>query len=651
MRTLALPASFVLALGLGLGCGDDGPTIADECNPLGGTSCMTPWPSSIYLAGDSATETGFRLALPQEAMPINTNNVAVSVDFYNTWDGFSPSGPIVATFPAGVSADGLPGHADMAASLESGSSIVLLDMDRGERAPFFAEVDMNPTDDDHRALIIRPVVRLQPGTRYAVGISTAVKAADGSDLPISDAFAALRDGRSFSHPRFETLASRADAVFSALDAEGLGRDELVLAWDFVTASDEMLTADLLAMREQALTAIGDAGANLTFDLTVGSGDPTRVYRLMTGTLDSPNFLTDGESPESVLRRGGDGLPDMDGMRDANLTAIIPACVETATLPVPVMIFGHGLFGSGEGYLNDRFLQEVAQDYCFVVVAGDWIGLTERQIGVAALAANDLNYGTGITEKLAQSVIDFIAIEQAVRGPLHDSTQFQLDNGTPIVDPTRVYYFGASLGGIMGTSFMAYDPFVTKGVLGVPGGPWSMLFERSYAWNALQGPAHASYPDPANFQILISLLAMKFEPYDPITAAPHVINDPLPDTPVKQVLLYETIGDSLVSNLSSETLGRTLGLPVVMPTLRAPYGLSEALPSDSNGFAIYDESPTPLPSEFNIPPVSDNGTHADVHERPAVLRQIEDFLYNGVVTNQCSSGASAAPCDCAAGACD
>ena len=98
---------------------------------------------------------------------------------------------------------------------------------------------------------------------------------------------------------------------------------------------------------------------------------------------------------------------MQGKRDANFTAIVPQCVETAQLPIPVMVFGHGLFGSGEGYLNDRFLQQVAQDYCFVVVAGDWIGLTERQIGVAALAANDLNKAGGITEKLAQSVIDFI----------------------------------------------------------------------------------------------------------------------------------------------------------------------------------------------------------------------------------------------------
>ena len=651
MRTVpALIASF--ALGAGAGCGDGASSsgIPAECNPLGEVSCMMPWPSAAYLAEDGTTATGFRVELPLEAMPINGNDVPVAVEFYNTWDGFSPSGPIIAGFSTGVSADGLPPHSDIAASLAADSPIVLVNMDTGERAPFFAEVDMNARLETDRTLIIRPVVRLAPKSRYAVAIRDTVKGAAGEDLPVPPAFAALRDGASFAHPRFDAIAPRYDAIFAALEAEGVSRGELVLAWDFVTASDEMLTADLLSMRADALAAIGDTGANLDYALTEFAGDGVRLHKLLVGSIQSPDFLTDGERDASVLRRGGDGLPEASGMRDANLTIIVPQCVTTATLPIPVMIFGHGLFGSGEGYANDRFLQDVANDYCFVVAAGDWIGLTERQIGVAALAANDLNMAAGITEKLAQSVIDFIAIEQGVRGPLRAAPELAYE-GAAIIDPTRVYYFGASLGGIMGSSFMAYDPFVTRGVLGVPGGPWSMLFERSYAWNALQGPAKASYDDPANFQILISLLAMRFEPYDPITAAPHVIHDPLPDTPPKQILIYETVGDSLVANIASETLGRTMGLPMVMPSLRDTYGFAPAGEPAMNGFAIYDEDPSPLPSELNIPPSSDNGTHADVHERPAVLRQIETFLYDGVATNQCFSGATAAPCDCAAGACE
>ena len=61
----ALAASLALALGAcgGDGDGDDGNTlgIADDCNPLGGAHCMTPWPSSAFEADDVATATGRRL--------------------------------------------------------------------------------------------------------------------------------------------------------------------------------------------------------------------------------------------------------------------------------------------------------------------------------------------------------------------------------------------------------------------------------------------------------------------------------------------------------------------------------------------------------------------------------------------------------------
>ena len=50
---------------------------------------------------------------------------------------------------------------------------------------------------------------------------------------------------------------------------------------------------------------------------------------------------------------------------------------------------------------------------------------------------------------------------------------------------------------MGNVFMAYDPNITRGVLAVPGGDWSMLFERSNAWYALLGAAQGSYTDPAD----------------------------------------------------------------------------------------------------------------------------------------------------------
>jgi len=89
---------------------------------------------------------------------------------------------------------------------------------------------------------------------------------------------------------------------------------------------------------------------------------------------------------------------------------------------------------------------------------------------------------------------------------------------------------------MGNTFMAYDPNITKGVLAVPGGVWSMLLERSAAWFALLARA-GQLPRPSGLQLVVAFLGFAMEPYDPITTASHVIKDPLfAAQPPKDILI-------------------------------------------------------------------------------------------------------------------
>lgn len=631
-------------------CGsDDASGPPSECNPLGGTTCMMPWPSSAYLAEDSSTVTGYRLDIPLEAMPTNVDGRTIDPTPWNRMDGFSVAGAILAAFPQGVSADGLVPHSDPGQSLADDSLTALVNMDTGERVLHFAEVDMGVDDPLQRILLIRPLIRLEPATRYAVGIRTGVMGGDGAPLTRPEVFQTVLDGDSIAHPRFDAATEHSAEVVSALAGAGMAQNDLILAWDFVTASDEALTADLLAMREQALPAMGEAGANLTFDAEELAGNVDLTYRMLLGTYDAPNFMSDGESDNSIIVRDGADVPAMDGMYDANFAATIPACVTTAALPIPVVLFGHGLFGSAEDYVNDNFLQEIANDNCVVVVAGDFIGLTERQITSAALSANDLNRSHALVEKLGQSVINFIALEHIIRGPMATSPEFAFE-GTPIMDPSRLYYLGASLGGIMGNTFMAYDPYIERGALGVPGANWSLLIERSYAWTPLKIAAIGAYEDQYEYQLLVSFLAFSMERWDPITTARRVLDDPLPGTPAKQILIYEAINDSLVSNLATEMVARTMGIQVTGPSIKVPYGMQEVMEPTDSAMSVYDEQVPPVP-DINVPPSRDNGTHAGVNDRPAVLRQVVTFLLDGVVTNECEVDGQPAPCDCAAGACE
>jgi hypothetical protein len=519
-------------------------------------------------------------------------------------------------------------------------------MASGERVPFFAEVDQNTDPIEKRALIIRPLARLTPNGHYAVAIRNTVKAADGGELPISDAFKAALTGDDYGHPRYDK--QRYVEIFDALGRAGIDKSDLVLAWDYHTASDEFLRRDLMTMREAALPAIGDAGANLTFTATPQS-PRTGILKSFIGTFKSPNFLTNGEADESIIRRGANALPEMQGLRDANFAALIPQCVTTAQLPRPTVIFGHGLFGSAAEYLDDGFVADLAERYCLVLIAGDFIGLTSRQFAVAPLAVNDLNKGSSVTEKLGQSIIDFIALESITRGPMRASPEFSY-NGQSVIDPNRTFYVGGSLGGIMGNTFMAYDPNIVKGVLAVPGGVWSMLFERSAAWHLLMGAAQGAYPDPEVYQLNLAFFGMGMEPYDPITTSAHVIKDPLPGVPPKRILMWYTLGDCLVTNIATEMVARTMGLDLLTPAVKTVWHLPEKPGPLVNAATVYDEHPTPLPSDLNIPPADDNGTHSGVNRNPSALRQVEAFLLQDTIIQTCG-GTTPAPCDCATGACD
>jgi hypothetical protein len=627
-------------------CGSESSSIPEQCNPLGGQGCLLPWPSSAYEVEDATTVTGRRVQIPIEAMPKNIDDTSIDPVWLNRWDGFSPTGPMLAQFPTGVSNANLPSWKNPDESLAADSPIVLLDMDSGERTPFFAEVDQNTKDPLVRNLIIRPLARLHPGGHYAVAIRKSVKAADGSDIPLSPGFAAAVKGDGYGHDRFKPVTYQ--AIFSALAKAGVDKDDLVLAWDFHTASNEYMRRDLLTMRDAAIPAMGANGANLTFTATQQT-PKTGLLRSMTGTFKSPDFLTAGEEDLSVMRRDANHLPQMQGMRDARFAALVPACVTTQPLPRPTIVFGHGLFGSAEGYLDDNFVIKLAQDYCFVIVAGDFIGLTERQLSLAPLAVNDMNKGPAITEKLAQSVIDFISLETITRGQFGQHPEFQY-NGQSVIDPAKTFYVGGSLGGIMGNTFMAYDPNITKGVLAVPGGVWSLMFERSNAWHLLMGAAMGAYEDPEVYELNIAFLGMGMELYDPITTAEKVLNDPLPGVPKKEILIWYALGDCLVTNIATEMVARTMGIDLLTPSVKNVWHMPGKPGPLVNGVNVYDEHRTPLPSDLNIPPTEDNGTHSGVNRNPSALRQVEAFLLQNQIVQTCGNG-TPAPCDCATGACD
>ncbi len=639
--------SSILGLVIGVAlaaCSGGSLDTAPECNPLGDGPCLTPWPSSLYEVADADTATGMRLDFPPGALPANWDDVPTDPVLFNDRDGFTPASQIVAVFPGNVDPSNLAGLHDIAASVTDTSPTVLIDMDRGERVAHFAEVDANADPDyDDQALYIRPAERLRPSTRYAVAIRKSLQAYGGGPLTVPAGFRAILDGDTTDHERLEQVRGRYDAIFAALAAEGIEQDDLVVAWDFTTQSDQQIRADLLGARDAALVAMGDLAENMDYQIDSDEpvGDGTEIARLIEGKFQAPMLLDSEDTRTGKLNRDAAGAPEVDGTTWADFAALVPACA-LEQRPVPILQFGHGFFG-GLPELEDTYMQRVAVDLCVVVVGTPWRGMSADDVAGAALSLNDANKLVPFGERIVQGMVNAITLEQLSRGAL--AAEVLQDGDGALVDPTRMYFYGISQGAILGATFMAYDPFIERGALNVGGGNWSILFERSTHWGYYGLILNGAYPGTVNKVLMQALLQRAFDPTENIHTADWILDDPLPGTPDKQLLLQIGVGDCQVSNVSSEHLVRTLGMPMLAPTVRSSYGVAEEQGPLSSALVVYDEKLAFQPPESNLLNQEDNETHDHIRHYASVVDQIATFFDTGEIVNTCDG-----PCDCSTGAC-
>ena len=604
------------------------PEAAPGCNPVAGDDCLTPFPSSFYEAVDATTATGVRVAIAADALPRTSSNPPIQIksDRYDHKDGFSPATPLVVYFAAGVGAAQLPTADDPSATLTPSGVVQLLDMADGARVPVFAELDVNAGPGDRQALLIHPLVRLAPSHHYVCALLGLL---DGKGQAISTApFRALRDGTPLSQS-LTPLAARYDEIFALLDKAGVARSALTLAWDFHTASDATATGHLTAMVARALPQV----PTLKWTIVNSTDNPApHVLREIAATFETPSFLTD-ESPKAALAVDAKGAPMQTGLGSAQLLVHIPSCATTASAPLPVMVYGHGLFND-VSELDDPYLEELGDTLCMVRIATNWTGLaTDDTTLLASWIPGDLNRLTNLTDRLQQAHVNAQVMARLFATRMKDDPAFAV-GGHAVTDGKQLYYYGNSDGGIQGATFMALSADVTRGVLGVPGCEWSLMLFRAYAFGGLIPVLNSLLPDTLDQQVLVAVSQSEWDYTDPATFAPHLLAESLAGVPPKRILLEESMGDAQVPNVATRVLARTMGAPGL--DLEAPvFGVAvKTAPLDS-AYTQWDVHPTPLPPSGNTPPRADNSAHEAVRRLPLAQKQLAAFLTpDGEVIHVC-----------------
>ena len=317
----------------------------------------------------------------------------------------------------------------------------------------------------------------------------------------------------------------------------------------------------------------------------------------------------------------------------------------------MIMYGHGLLGDATE-VDCCGVPPVSDDLRMVIAGTDLRGMSQQDTGAVAGALNDASKADQVFEVLEQGLSNYVVLAHAMRTELAQTLFVDAaQNDRPLVDPTRLYYWGLSQGAIFGASVMAYEPTITRAVLGSGGANYSFLLDRSADWPEYQTVLNGAYPDPLDDALLIGLMQMRWDKTEPSGIANGVLAGTATGVPPKQLLMQVALGDEQVSDYAAYWEARTMNVPVVSPTVTSPWGLQDASQPVGSALAIYDCGAPPLPLTNTPPPqvaCPAAGTR-ELHDLPAHVpagrRQMKGFFETGTIVDECAGA-----CTCASGEC-
>jgi hypothetical protein len=622
---------------------ENGP-VADgvACNPIAKEwDCMYPFPSDFFTKPDATKVTGRLVEMTPDALPkfVGSEDGNTPIDFFGQFpsDGFSVLPQVGVRIPGSVRAEDLiPMYGDVGASLTSASRTALIDAETGERVLHFSETDPRPEEVDDRILLVRPLIRLKSAHRYIVALS-GLHTVAGSEIAPPATFGRVRDGDADGDTE-ERLAAYYDAhVFPALEKAGIARGGLQLAWDFTTESDEQTTGDMLSIRSQLIDQLAATPPVVTVTKVTNAPDTEHsrwIGREIKATIRVPLFL-DSTEMGARIHRGADSKPAANGTAEFPFTIRIPNSVTSGARKGRIVQYGHGFYGT-QREMIDRYPSRFADETGSVLVGADWIGVSTPDRGhlIDMLASSPEKTGD-FTDRLHQAFANLIAISIALQGPVTQLSQVKNDAGELLYDPSRVEFYGLSMGGIVGKTYVALSPVIDRASFSVGGCGFGLLMSRAQPFGPLLTLVDYATGSRSGGMRAELLLQTALDRVDPITYAPHLLTNTYPGSPASRRILSQIgIGDTSVPNTTEHIFMRSVGVPVMTPGPRSIHGLeTTAGPVEGSVLVEWDFGIPPVDVEA-VPVGFSNIVHEQVRRQVPGNRMTEQLFSTGRVENLC-----------------
>lgn len=542
-------------------------------DPAGGSFYDMPWPFELRRDRDGTVALA---NFPFGPSPI-LQSYAVALEQV---PGFGVNSGVFVKFDGNLDTASLP--ADAAASREPGASVFLINVDprskrRGTRTPLWIRFrSAGDAYRDPRVLAAMPVPGhpLEPGTLYALVVTTAVRGEDGAPLAPAPLLARLRD-ETPSGP-FETAALPLfRRLWEQLERyEGMSRTAVAAATIFRTATP----ADgLVAVEKLIRKRYGRRASNVAFGGDYGS------YWLVTGDVVAPQFQ-DGTPPFTpatgrfVFDARGRPVPQ----REETLRFVLSVPKERADGTVrmprsgwPAVHYMHGTGGSRLSFVGENIAGALAERGIAVLGIDQPLhGLRQGATPDGANFYNPLN-PFALRDNPRQAAADSLTVHQLLARLRIDPALLPASAGAGYVLPARPIAFdrsrrmfmGHSQGATTGPLFLGVATGVRGAVLSAGGGHIIVNVltreQEFFAGLKLRELVQTLLGTPLDvFHPALHLLQMGSEVSEPLVFARRWRSRP--DGPLA-VLCTHGMLDGYVTTPMTLSMVAAAGYPLIAPT--------------------------------------------------------------------------------------